>query len=307
MSDKYSIGIVGGRGHTGARVLEILDRHPTFEVVYAGSREMAGESVPQIEGLQFENLDSKGVADLGLDGYFLALPNGVGRPFAEAIADDAVIVDLSSDHRLAADWAYGLPELHRDKIAGARRIANPGCYATAAQLAIAPFVDDLSGVPAAFGVSGYSGAGTTPSPKNDPERLADNLLPYALVNHNHESEISFHLGHQVRFMPHVHPAFRGLIVTAHIPVIRSWTRDAAFDRVQSMYAGERLIEVVDGIPELRDAAFRPGAIIGGVDVSDDGHNIVVLSALDNLLKGAATEAVQNLNLAFGLDEFTAVL
>lgn len=275
--------------------------------MYAGSREKNGEPVPQIEGLSFGNLDPEGVADLGLDGVFLALPNGVGEPFAEMLSKETVIVDLSADHRFDDAWAYGLPELHREKLSGARRIANPGCYATAAQLTIAPFVDDLEGVPFASGISGYSGAGTTPSPRNDPERLADNLMPYAMVNHVHEKEASRHLGHEIRFTPHVHPAFRGLLVTSHIPVRRSFDAEEAFSRVEDRYAGEPFVAVKRDIPELRDAVGTPLAILGGIDVSDDGRNVVVVGVVDNLLKGAATEAIQSLNLAFGLPETTALL
>jgi N-acetyl-gamma-glutamyl-phosphate reductase common form len=220
---------------------------------------------------------------------------------------DTVIVDISADHRLADDWAYGLPELFRDKIAGARRIANPGCYATALQLSVAPFLEDLAGVPAVFGVSGYSGAGTTPGPKNDPARLDDNLMPYSLVGHVHEQESSLHLGRQVRLMPHVHPAFRGLITTSHIPMGSPISPSDAESRLRQRYSDERLIEIQDVAPELRDGTGRLGVLMGGVEVSEDGRNLVLVAAEDNLLKGAAVQALQNLNLALGLPEFSGIL
>lgn len=307
MSNRHAVGVVGARGHTGAELLRILDDHPNIDVVFAGSRELAGRPVPQVDGLKFENLGPAEVASLGLDAVFLALPNGVGQPFAAALSSETVIVDISADHRLDADWVYGLPELHRDKIAGARRVANPGCYATAMQLTIAPFVDDLGGVPAVFGVSGYSGAGTTPSRKNDPDQLADNLMPYKLVGHNHEKEATGHLGHTIRFMPHVHPAFRGLLVTSHIPLVSPTTADEVGQRLAAAYASEPLIDLQDEIPELKDGAHRQGVLIGGIHVSEDGTNVVVVAAEDNLLKGAAVQAVQNLNLTLGLPEITAIL
>ncbi len=307
MSEAKSVGVVGARGHTGAELLRLLDKHPGFTVEYAGSRELAGRPVPQIEELTFGDLDSDGVVDLDLDAVFLALPDGVGKPFVSALSTDTVIVDISSDHRFDDPWIYGLPELNREKIAGARRIANPGCYATVMQLALAPFTNDLDGVPAVFGVSGYSGAGTTPSRKNDPDRLADNLLPYKLVGHTHEREATRHLGHPVRFMPHVHQAFRGLLITSHIPVATPITSDEAVQRLVDAYADEPLIDIQKEIPELRDGAGRLGVLLGGVRVSEDGRNVVVVGAEDNLLKGAAVQAVQNLNLAFGQPEFAAIL
>lgn len=307
MSDLKRIGVVGARGHTGSELLSILDRHPKIVVIYAGSRELAGQPVPEIDGLSFEDLSPDRLADLSLDGVFLALPNGVSGPFVEAISSETVIVDISADHRFDADWAYGLPELNRNKISGVRRIANPGCYATVTQLAIAPFLDQLNGVPAVFGVSGYSGSGTTPSPMNDPERLRDNVMPYQLVGHVHEREATHHLGHTVRFMPHVHQAFRGLLVTAHIPVGNPTKEDEAADMLRNRYSEEPLIEIRAAAPELRDGTDLTGVVLGGLAVSQDGHNIVVVGAEDNLLKGAAVQAVQNLNLALGHPELAGIL
>lgn len=307
MSEGPSVGVIGARGHTGNELLRLLGSHPGFVVEYAGSRELAGQPVPELQGLTFGDLGAEDVAGLGLDAVFLALPNGASLPFVTALSTDTVVVDISSDHRLDDTWVYGLPELHRTKIAGARRIANPGCYATVMQLTVNPFVDDLNGVPAVFGVSGYSGAGTKASTMNDPDRLADNLLPYELVGHNHEQEATYHLGLAVRFMPHVHQAFRGILMTSHIPVSRPTTPEEVTKRLHDVYADEPLIEIQDEIPELRDGAGRLGVLLGGVNVSEDGRNIVVVGAEDNLLKGAAVQAVQNLNLAFGLPELAGIL
>ncbi len=306
MAERHSIGVVGARGHTGGELLRLLSAHPNADVVYAGSRELAGEPVPALDDLVFGDLDAEGVAGLGLEAVVLALPNGVSEPFVKAMSPDTIIIDISADHRFDDAWAYGLPELYRDKIAGARRVANPGCYATAAQLTIAPFLDMLEGVPAVFGVSGYSGAGTTPSAKNDPERLSDNLLPYTLVGHTHERETTRHLGHQVRFMPHVHPTFRGLLVTSHIPVSSPITAEEAMHRVRRSYENEPLIDIQDDTPELRDGQGRTGVLIGGVEVSEDERSVVVVAVEDNLLKGAAVQAIQNLNLALGVPELTGL-
>lgn len=305
MNSRYSVGIVGARGHTGSELLRLLKNHTDVRVAYAGSRALAGEPVPSTEGLVFGDLDAEDVAALGLDAVFLALPNGVSGPFVDALSGDTLIVDISADHRFDDTWVYGLPELNRDKIAGARRIANPGCYATVAQLTIAPFLDLIEGVPAVFGVSGYSGAGTTPSPKNDPERLADNLMPYTLIGHIHEREASRNLNHTISLMPHVHPAFRGLLVTSHIPTRSSVEPETAWARLREAYDEEPLIELQEQAPELRDGSGNNGVIIGGL--ASDGAKIVVVGAEDNLLKGAAVQAIQNLNLGLGLSEFTALV
>ncbi|MGF1616653.1 MAG: N-acetyl-gamma-glutamyl-phosphate reductase [Acidimicrobiia bacterium] len=307
MTDLNRVGVIGARGHAGAELLAILDRHPRVEVVLAGSRELAGQPVPEVEGLIFEALAPEEAIERDLDALFLALPDGVGGPWSDVIADDTVIVDISADHRFDDDWVYGLPELFRDKISGSRRIANPGCYATALQLVVAPFLEDIHGVPTVFGVSGYSGAGTTPSPRNDPDNLKDNLIPYKLTGHNHEREATRHLGQTVRFMPHVHPAFRGLLVTAHLPLAEPMTVDQASARLTASYASEPLVDVQEDTPTLRDGSELVGVLIGGITVSEDGFGLIVVAAEDNLLKGAAVQAVQNLNLALGLPETEGIL
>ena len=235
----------------------------------------------------------------------LALPNGMAAPFVaevDAVAPDTVIVDLSADHRFADAWHYGLPELTRDRAAGARRIANPGCYATAMQLAIAPMCDALAGPAQCFGVSGYSGAGTTPSPKNDPAALRDNLMPYALTGHLHGREVARQLGHAIEFMPHVAAHFRGITLTANLHLHRAFDAAAVRDRYDAHYRGEPLVRGVDEAPWVAAIAGRHHAEIGGFALADDGRRLVVVATLDNLLKGAATQALQNLNLAFGLEE-----
>ncbi|MDZ7629746.1 MAG: N-acetyl-gamma-glutamyl-phosphate reductase [Parvularculaceae bacterium] len=314
MTEPYLVGLVGARGHTGRELIRLIAGHPDLMLGFAVSREYAGRRVADIapedkDECIFEALDPAEVARRRADAVILALPDGAGAPFVAAIAASApekIIVDLSADHRFNDAWAYGLPELHRDKIKGATRIANPGCYATALQLSVAPLLPLLGGVPAVFGVSGYSGAGTTPSPRNDPQRLADNLMPYKLVGHNHEREATRHLGHAVRFFPHVHPAFRGLLVTAHIPLAAPLDQAGLRRRYHEYYDGERLIELRDEPPELKEGAGRTGVLIGGFDVGAGGVSAVVCAAEDNLLKGAAVQAIQNLNIALGIDEFAGI-
>ncbi|MEO1015310.1 MAG: N-acetyl-gamma-glutamyl-phosphate reductase [Pseudomonadota bacterium] len=315
MTEPFLVGLIGARGHTGRELIRLIAGHPKFMLAYASSREFAGRPVSDVapedkDECLFENLGPEEAAKRRADAVFLALPDGAGAPFVEAfdrLAPQRVLIDLSADRRFDAEWAYGLPEVNRAAIDGARRIANPGCYATAAQLALAPIADRLAGAPSVFGVSGYSGAGSTPNPRNDPAALADSVIPYALVGHKHEREVSHRLGRDVRLSPHVHPAFRGLIATVHAPLDEALSQEAARSLYDERYQDEALVEVRDAPPTLKDGAGLAGAIVGGVVASDDGRHLAAVCALDNLLKGAATQALQNLNLAFGLPETLGIL
>ena len=309
-----TIGIVGARGHTGAELIRLVARHPGLDLAFVSSRELAGQPVhEQVDGfagdLRYENLSHGDVAAKRVDAVVLALPNGKSTEIVAAIdaaRPETVIVDLSADHRFDAGWYYGLPELTRAACVGQRRISNPGCYATAMQLAIATVKADLAAPPACFGVSGYSGAGTTPSDRNDPEKLRDNLMPYALTDHLHEREVARQLGVPVEFMPHVAPHFRGITMTVNLWLAQAATRDALRTRYADFYAGEPLVRVVDEAPWVSAIAGRHHAEIGGFALAPGGKRVVVVATLDNLLKGAATQAMQNLNLAFGFDETEAI-
>jgi N-acetyl-gamma-glutamyl-phosphate reductase common form len=246
---------------------------------------------------------------LGTDAVVLALPNGKAAACVaafDAAGVDPVIIDLSADYRFDDAWYYGLPELTRGDYRGQRRISNPGCYATAMQLAVAPMRDALDGPVQCFGVSGHSGAGTTPSDKNDPEKLRDNLMPYALTGHVHEREVSRRLAHPVEFMPHVAPHFRGLTITANLHLARAFALDEVAARYREAYAGEPLVRVHDEAPWVSRIAGAQHVEVGGFTLSADGRRLVVIATEDNLLKGAATQALQNLNLAFGFDEFAGI-
>lgn len=314
MTRRKSIGVVGARGYVGAELIRLIAGHPKFDLAYVSSRELAGQrvadQVPAFAGeLRYESLDAGAAAAKRADAVVLALPNGKAAPYVAAIDESSatgVIVDVSADYRFDDRWYYGLPELYRANFRGQKRISNPGCYATAMQLAIAPLKDHLAAPPACFGVSGYSGAGTTPSDKNDPDKLRDNLIPYALVDHTHEREVTRHLGLPVEFMPHVAPHFRGITMTVNLWLREATTADAVRALYRQRYAGEPLIHVTDEAPLVSRIANRNGVEIGAFAVAPGGKRVVVVSTLDNLLKGAATQALQNLNLALDYDELTGI-
>lgn len=311
---QHRIGIVGARGHTGAELIRLVAAHPSLELAFVSSRELDGQRVADhVEGfegdLRYANLDPEAVATQGADVVVLALPNGKAGPYVEAIdkaKPDTLMLDLSADYRFNEKWYYGLPELTRQRWRGEKRISNPGCYATAIQLSVAPLKDLLAAPPVSFGVSGYSGAGTTPSDKNNPDKLRDNLMPYSLTGHMHEKEASRHLNVPVEFMPHVAPHFRGLTVTTNLYLARPMKREEIVQRFKSAYEGEKLVHVVDEAPWVSQIANKHHVDIGGFAVSNDGKRVVVVATLDNLLKGAATQAMQNINRAIGVDEYTAI-
>jgi N-acetyl-gamma-glutamyl-phosphate reductase len=308
------IGIVGARGYVGAELIKLVATHPAFELAYVSSRELDGQRVADhvnanTGGLQYSSPAHEQLPDLDADALVLALPNGKAASCVDAFdaaGIDPVIIDLSADYRFDAVWYYGLPELTREAYAGQRRISNPGCYATAMQLAIAPILDLLEGPVQCFGVSGYSGAGTTPSDKNNPGKLRGNLMAYALAGHVHEREVAHRLGHAIEFMPHVAPHFRGLSVTVNLHLSRTLQREEVVARYGARYAGEPLVRVLDDAPWVSRIAGAQHVELGGFTLSADGRRLVLVATEDNLLKGAATQALQNLNLAFGFDEFAGI-
>ena len=314
MSDRITVGIVGARGHVGAELIRLIAAHPRFDLAYVSSRERVGQRVADhnaayLGDLRYTAPAHEDLPALGADAVVLALPNGKAALCVAAFDTaraDPVIIDLSADHRFDPTWYYGLPELTRARHAGQRRISNPGCYATAMQLAVAPMLDALDGPVQCFGVSGFSGAGTAASDKNDPAKLRDNLMPYALTGHVHEHEVSAQLDHPVEFMPHVAPHFRGLTITANLHLSQAFERDTVLARYRDRYADEPLVRVVDEAPWVSAIANQHHVEIGGFTLSNDGKRLVVVATEDNLLKGAATQALQNLNGAFGLDEFTGI-
>jgi len=285
------LGLVGSRGFIGRELVKLVEQHADVELRLAIS--------------QRDGKTPSEVAASKLDAYVLALPNGTSHAYVEAIASarpDAVIVDLSADHRFDASWVYGQPERNRAAISHAKRIANPGCYATAMQLALVPLVPLLEGPAHVFGVSGYSGAGTTPSPKNDPEALRDNVMPYSLVGHVHEREVATQLGCRLFFVPHVAPFFQGVTVTVSVALSPPTTRDALAARYHAAYDAEPQVRFQEAIPLVRDIVGRHDVVLGGLAVSADLRHAVVVATIDNLLGGAATQALRNLNLALGFPE-----
>lgn len=317
---KKNVGLIGARGYTGRELINLINNHPNLNLTHVSSRELEGKP---LEGytkadLTYVNLKPDQLkAQPEVDAWVLALPNGVCTPFVNQVNEDVkagqssekVLVDLSADYRFDTTWTYGLPEFNRENIKGATRIANPGCYATGAQMSLRPLVPflDKHSAPTVFGVSGYSGAGTKPSNKNDPAYLKDNIVPYSLTNHIHEREVSYQLGTPVNFIPHVASWFQGIALTVNVPLSKTMTSQDIKSAFEEFYQGEQLVQVLEsGEPLVRDNAGKHFVRVGGFNVHPDGRRAVITTTIDNLLKGAATQAVQNLNLSLGFEEYAGI-
>ena len=289
----------------GGELLRLIGAHPSLELAYACSRSLAGTP---IEGTGLEYIDtSPDAVERRADVVILALPNGESAPYIDALEranPDALVIDLSADRRFDETWVYGLSEHNRESIRRARRISNPGCYATAMHLALRPIIDLVASPPHCFGVSGYSGAGTSPSDKNNPEIVANNILPYAITEHLHEREVSRHLASPVRFAPSVGGHFRGIVLTALCALREPVGTGDLAARYERAYADRAMVQFEGvGQVDLRGVVGRNIARVGSISVDErDPRRVGVVCSLDNLLKGAASQAVQNINLALGLNE-----
>ena len=328
------IGIVGGTGYTGVELLRLLAQHPQAELRAITSRKEAGMAVsemfPNLRGhvdLKFSEPAAAGLESC--DVVFFATPNGVAMQEARVLVDAGVrIVDLAADFRirdvalweqwykmkhacpeLVAEAVYALPEVNREQIRKARVIANPGCYPTAVQLGFLPLIEagcvDLAHL-IADAKSGVSGAGRKAETHILHAEAADNVKAYGVSGHRHHPEISQGLaraaGRDVNlvFVPHLTPMIRGIHATLYAQLTKEVDLQALYEK---RYAGEAFVDVMPAgsHPETRSVRGANHCRIA-VHRPQGGNTVVVLSVIDNLVKGAAGQAVQNMNLMFGLTE-----
>ncbi len=306
---QWQVGIIGARGYVGKEFIAGVLSHPHLDLAWVSSRQLAGQPLKSLvpeagdKYLTITTLTPQGLAERPVDILVLALPNGFAEPYVQAATTCPLIIDLSADYRFDDSWVYSVPEINQDALQRQPiRISNPGCYATAMQVAIAPIRGLLSGHVHCMGISGYSGAGTKPGPNNDPQRLKDNILPYALTEHIHEREVSRHMACQAHFTPHVASFFRGINMTVQWQAKSTQTANDLLQLFRDFYRQARYVRVVEEIPNIQQVVNTPDCIVGGFSISDDGMRVTQVAVLDNLAKGAASQAMQNINLTLGLDE-----
>jgi N-acetyl-gamma-glutamyl-phosphate reductase len=326
------VGIVGASGFTGAELLRIAAQHPEYEVVLATGDTQAGVGVAELypslaaayPALVFESFQLDRAA--GLDLVFLGLPHEASMATApQLVGAVGCVVDLSAAYRLKdatqypqyygfehdqpgllADAVYGLPELHRAELKGASLVATPGCYVTAATLALRPLVE--AGLIATSGVivdaaSGVTGAGRKADHAHSFTTIDENFSAYGLISHRHTPEMEQEIGAQLLFTPHLAPINRGILATCYAkpaPGVDLST-PALLELLRQRWAGEPFMVVTEGSPATK-STLGSNAVHVTARFDPRTQTVVAIAAIDNLAKGASGGAVQAANVALGLDE-----
>jgi N-acetyl-gamma-glutamyl-phosphate reductase len=325
---KAKVGVAGANGYAGMTAVHLLARHPGVELCGLTSRSLAGK--PYSEVFPLLGLKGQFATELpdGLDAVFSCLPHNVGAGAARTWLDDgARVIDMSADFRLrdAAQYplwygqehpapdllakaVFGLPELHETEIKDAQLIAVPGCYSTAAILALAPAVSaGLAGADVVVDAkSGVSGAGRSPGPGVHFGEVNESLGAYAIGGHRHLPEVLQELAGvgnapRVTFVPHLVPMTRGILATCYFDLQGSLAElDSAY---REFYAGQPFTKIVDRTPATKLATHSNLCL---VNVAAQGNKAVVTAAIDNLVKGASGQGVECFNIAFGFDRTEAL-
>jgi len=325
------VGIIGGTGYVGGELLRLLCVHPKAEVTVVTSRSHAGKPVdamhPNLKGLldlKFEDVDPSAIAHK-CDMVFTAVPHGAAMNVVPGLVDAGLkVIDMSADYRLPAEvfeivynkkhadprpTVYGLPELHAEEVKNATVVGNPGCYPTGAILTAAPLVAAGAVDRVVFdSKSGISGSGQEPSETTHYPNVAENVRPYNITTHRHKSEIDQELlalnnNVKVHFTPHVIPSVRGILTTAHAFLNRQLDDDEVRALYSKFYAGKPFIRMSKpALANVRGSNFCDIAF----EIEKGTDRIVIVSAIDNMVKGSAGEAIQNMNIMYGFDERTGI-
>jgi N-acetyl-gamma-glutamyl-phosphate reductase len=335
---KLRVGIFGGSGYGGAELLRILLAHPHAEVSFVTANEQAGKSVGEVHRnlyglteLRFERApdDLERLADL--DCVFFALPHGQALELAPRLPPHVKVIDLSGDFRLRSaeefsrhygrehtaielqrEFIYGLTETNREAIKQARLVSNPGCFATATLLGLAPLIASglLAGRVIVDAKTGSSGSGAKAAANTHHPQRMNSFYAYKPFTHQHVPEIEQELRRvgdwtsELIFMTHSLPVARGIFASIYAETKREMTADDARALFAEFYRDSFFVRLVDGSPDINWVKTTNFCDLG---FAARGSQLVVFSAIDNLVKGAAGQAVQNMNLMFGLDEKTGLL
>ena len=327
----YRVGIIGGTGYTGSELSRLLVCHPDVELAALTSRANAGKKVSSVHTFLSGYTDiefTEKISDTpDLDFVMVATPYGVAMKEVPALREQGIkCIDLSGDYRFKnpetyAKWygaehtdpdglakaVFGLPELFRDSVKGADLVANPGCYATSAIITISPLMKSGLVCPEVFvdGKSGTSGAGMKPSERLHHPVCGESVIPYKIGTHRHQPEIEMAAGMysgtepRVTFVPHLVPIVRGIISSCYFRTKRDVSQEEIDEIFTKTYGNERFIDYVEN-PSIRAVVGSNHAQVGARALGENG--IVAFGTLDNLVKGASGQAIQNMNLMLGLPE-----
>ncbi len=331
-----NVAILGASGYTGQELCRVLKNHPSMQAALVMTSRP--KSVPEAPALPYDlHLDPLDLGQVAsMDGAFLCTPHGAGVALVQAIAEsiwakgiELKIVDLSADFRLKdpqvyqqtydlqhaapellAQAVYGLTELQREAIQQTKLVANPGCYPTSILLPLLPLLQQgliaADSPIIADSKSGVSGAGKSPKERSIYGNVAENFLAYGVGNHRHTPEIHQEAGtDRIVFTPHLLPMFRGMLSTIYLTPAKGVSAEQMRSYLQEKYAQEPFVRIYErGQPELNRVQLSNYCDIA---VTDNQGQVVITSAIDNLGKGAATQAIQNMNLMLGLEETVGLL
>ena len=332
--NKIRVGIFGGSGYGGSELLRILLFHPNVELIFVTANEQAGKPVGEVHRnlngltqLKFINAPEE---LSGVDCVFLALPHGQAMAIVPGLPGDVKAIDLSGDFRLRdqsvfeqhykqthtamqtqSEFVYGLTETNREAVRGARLIANPGCFATATLLGLAPLVANhlLHGRVVVDAKTGSSGSGAKAAANTHHPQRMTSFYAYKPFTHQHVPEIEQELDHvgdwtsELIFMTHSLPVARGIFASIYAETTREVTEDELRSIYADFYRDSFFVRLVKGSPDINWVKTTNFCDLG---FAVRGKQVVVFSAIDNLVKGAAGQAVQNMNLMFGLEETTGL-
>ncbi len=321
-------GIIGGSGYTGGELLRLLKNHEKVNITAVTSRQYAGVSVsrvhPHLRGMEIK-FDDISIENIDADLVFTATPHGASMNIVPKLIERGIkVIDLSGDYRFddineyekwynlkhtaPLESVYGLPEVYKEEIKKANLVANPGCFPTGSILASIPLVkENLADTLIVDSKTGVSGAGIKPTEATHYPNLGDNVVPYAVTSHRHMPEIQQEVQKfgdvKVSFTPHLVPVIRGILTTVHTFVKEDVSSDYIKEIYDVFYEKEPFVRVLDldEIPRLSAVRGSNYCDIGCFQIDRNGR-LVIISAIDNLVKGASGQAIQNMNIMFGFDE-----
>jgi len=313
---KIKAGIIGGAGYTGGELIRLLLNHPSVEIGFIHSKSYSGKKVYEVHRDLYQETDLNFVEqiDLNVDVIFLCVAHGEAADFLQKHQLNGAIkvIDLSQDFRIKGDhqFVYGLPELQRDKISSADHVANPGCFATCIQLALLPLAktNNLADEVHVSAITGSTGAGFSPSPTTHFSWRNNNISVYKAFDHQHLKEITQSIrqlapgyDRNINFIPFRGNFSRGILASVYI----NWegSEQEALEMYQKYYQDHPFVHVSPINPDLKQVVNTNKCIL---HLEKHADKLLIISAIDNLLKGASGQAVQNMNLMFGLDEISGL-